>query len=149
MVLMKEVRAVRTPVILGVNPEPEADTGYALLVGEPDRALSDALGSVLCAVRCPAGGAMTCPAMQSQTCAVRAHARVTVVFVTTGKEEQRRVTCLAASDAPVVAVIEGSDLEPRVFGRFGVVGDASGSLGVLSAISGVIEGGQQTLRWEG
>lgn len=47
------------------------ETGYALLVGEPDRALSD---------------------------------------------------------APVV-----SDLKPRVLGRFGVVGDASGSLGVLSA----------------
>lgn len=119
---------------------PSGDLGYALLVGDPDDELSTALGEAIPVVRCPGNQAVTCPAMRGETCKVRDGARVTIVFVSTDEERQRRLACVGHSDHPVVAVIDGSDIPPRVFGRFGVVGAEAGPLGVLSAVSGVIEG---------
>ena len=144
-----QVREIMTTDVVTLGSEdriheaarrPSEGLGYALLVGEPGDELSSALGGAIPVVRCPGGRAVTCPAMRGELCRVRDGARVTIVFVSTDEERQRRLTCVGHSDHPVVAVIDGSDLPPRVFGRFGVVGAAAGPLGVLSAVSGVIEG---------
>ena len=120
-----------------------APEGYALFVGERDHVLSEALSAAIPVVRCPQSSSMGCPAMASKPCPVRQNARVTVVFVPTDADEQRRLTCIGAVDAPVVAVVEGSTIGPIVTGDFAVVGDGSGAMGVLGAISGVIEGEHQ------
>ena len=113
--------------------------GYALVVGERDHVLSEALASAIPVVRCPSSLDMVCPAMESGSCAVRDNARATIVFVSSDAEEERRVTCLGASEKPTVAVIEESTVGPLVTGDFAVVGSASGPLSILTAISGVIE----------
>ena len=117
--------------------------GYALLVGETNEVLLDALGEAIPVVHCP-GRAISCPAVHGDACAVRNNARVTVVFVASGdgEREQRLLSCVGASETPIVVVIDDSDLPSRVFGRFAVVGATSGALGVLAAISGVIEENQ-------
>lgn len=116
------------------------DLGYVLLVGAFDGSFVDALGAAIPVVRCP-GGAVSCPAIHGDACAVRSNARVTAVHVGEGDDEreQRLLSCVGASESRVVVVIEDSDIPPRVFGRFAVVGAAAGPLGVLAAIAGVIE----------
>jgi hypothetical protein len=121
---------------------PDGPASYALFVGERNHVLSDAVAGAIPVVRCPGSAAMGCPAMSSQPCSVREHARVTVVFVSDGSEEVRRLTCVAAAPAPVVAVVEGSSMGPTVTGDFAVVGGGSGAMGILGAISGVVEADQ-------
>jgi hypothetical protein len=112
---------------------------YALIVGERDHLLSEALGNAVPVVRCPGSSAVACPALESRSCAVRDNARATIVFVSNDTDGQRRVACLGVSEASVVAVIEGSTVAPLVTGDFAVVGAESGPIGILGAISGVIE----------
>ena len=132
---------MRTPISVG--DAIGMDLGYALLVGDPDDVLVDALGEAIPVIRCPAR-AVSCPAVHGDACGVRERARVSVVFVRSGggESEQRLLSCVGVSETPLVVVIAGSDLPPKVFGRFGVVGAGSGHLGVLAAISGVVEGDQ-------
>lgn len=122
------------------------ELGYALIVGERDHLLSEALGNAVPVVRCPGSSAVACPALESRSCAVRDNARATVVFVSNDTEEQRRLACLAVSEALVVAVIEGSTVGPLVTGDFAVVGAESGPIGILGAISGIIEASEQSSR---
>ena len=118
-------------------------SGYALIVGERDHELSSALAEAVPVVRCPAARSMNCPAMESGSCAVRDNARTAIVFVSRGADQERRLACLAASEAPAVAVIEGSTVGPLVSGGFAVVGAQSGPTGILGAICGVIEASEE------
>jgi len=114
------------------------ELGYALLVGDGQGALSEALGEAIPVVRCAGASAIECPVMHGEVCKVRDDAKLTVVFVPSDEDQQQRLACVGTSDSRVVVVIEESDLPARVFGRFAVVGSQRGALGVLAAVSGVV-----------
>ena len=116
---------------------------YVLIVGSHDAAdaLHNVLESVIPVARCPGARNGECPAVLLKPCPLRDSARAKVIFFT-GEHEfftPGRWDCMTGCSSPSVAVIEGADFPSRGSEGFAVVGSERGPIGILEALSTVLE----------
>ncbi|MGH2729362.1 MAG: hypothetical protein ACRDJI_02010 [Actinomycetota bacterium] len=116
---------------------------YVLITGgaEVPAAVEEALGAALEVRRCPGPSAVDCPAVHGNKCPLRSGAKAAVVYLAGTHEivSPGRWECAAAAPSPAIAVLEGSSQAPRGRGRFALVGDAMGPVGVLQALASLFD----------
>ena len=117
------------------------DAGYVLVVGDSGNAalVEEALGVAVEVRSCPGPGAVPCPAATGATCALRKHARASVVYLTNSEDRHSTLPCFAIEGAPAVGVIEGSVLPLHSQDGYALVGSCGGTLGVLEAVAALTE----------
>jgi hypothetical protein len=117
------------------------DVAYVLIVGsDPESAVvEEALAAGVEVRHCPGPVDGNCPASAGKRCPLREKARATVVYLDRHDHEFPTLPCLALDVGPTVAVLGGTRLPLNTSDGYALVGSDMGALGVLEALSAVIE----------
>ena len=114
---------------------------YVLIVGDsPDAALvEEALAAGTEVRRCPGPTLLECPVAGGRRCPLRGKAKATIVYLDRHDHDFPTLPCLSYDATPTVGVIADTALPLHTSDGYALVGSAEGALGVLGALSAVIE----------